>query len=422
MLCSLVRVLLFYLLVLSPVFVFADNILYTEIEKLADNSWQVSYQSAKPIKAVMFSISPDNSRIQRWQPTSADFALNYVNGREIATRKDGRTFTKVSFQLTPSYIHLPKNYAPFSPFSNGAMLLHSGRFFACSNICSGNENLWALAAKAPIGDTIIADGIAYNGKTSWWDKNDGQKIYIGQQQFIDNGSYIGIIDPKLHASVGQQLTEMLPKMMALLETSYGRLVDKPMLFASFGKTDDGSFGHQGGTLPKQVFMHWYGNHIYNKQDVSATLWFFAHEAAHMYQALQGKAMAAVDNWLHEGHAEMMAKKIMLNLVPENRDFIDAKINKARAECQKIIASSTLSEQVEQGNYRSLYQCGLYIFNTIEEHDTERTNTTEALWLNYIKHSKQIGKVETSMLLELAETSYGLSTTYSQRFQTLVGHH
>ncbi len=407
-----------FIVLLLPIIGQAQQPLFTEIEKHSNKNWTVSYQSSKPIKAVMFASSPDDSRLQRWQPSSPDFILNYVNDTEIITRKDGVSFTAVSLRLTPTYIHLPKSYAPFSPFSNGAMLVHSARFFACPNLCSGNENLWAMAVKAPPNDTIFADGRVSTGRTSWWDKNDGQKIYIGRQDTSQNASYISIVDPKLANTVGKQLHQFLPKMMSLLEKSYGALDNKPMLFASFGKTQDGNFGRQGGILPNQVFMHWYGSETYQEQDPAATLWFFAHEAAHMYQHMVGKATSPVDNWLHEGHAEMMAKKIMLQLLPQYKSFVEKKVLKAQAQCVEIIAASSLAAQIEEGNYQSLYDCGLHIFNTIEK-GYSGDDATEALWLALMAQATIDNQVKSEALLSLANNNYGLPKESVVNFRKLV---
>ena len=46
----------------------------------------------------------------------------------------------VKFTLTPTYRHLSKDYAPFSPFSDGGLLFHSGRFFACADECADSDN------------------------------------------------------------------------------------------------------------------------------------------------------------------------------------------------------------------------------------------------------------------------------------------
>ena len=397
----------------------AKDILFTEIEKHTKLGWTVSYQSNEPMKAVMFANSPDNSRLKRWLPISSEFSVNYINGREIATRKDGKPFSLVKFQLTPSYIHLPKSYAPFSPFSDGGMLVHSGRFFACPNICSGSENLWAMAIKAPVEDTIIVGSQKYLKKTSWWDKNDGQKFYIGQQQLNYNEDYISIVDAKLTQTVGKQLDTILPRMMSFLEATYGVIENKPMLFASFGETSDGSFGRQGGVLPNQVFMHWYGAATYHEQNPAATLWFFAHEAAHMYQKMAGQAVTPVDNWLHEGHAEMMAKKIMLSLVPQYQHFVEAKVAQAKANCLVIMKSSSLPEQVEAGNYQALYDCGLYIYSSIETAYPKK-NGTESLWVALMAQARNGGQLDSNELLLIAQEKYSLSKKDTDDFRRLIG--
>ncbi len=41
------------------------------------------------------------------------------------------------------------------------MLVHSGRFFACANICSHRENIWAMAVKAPRHDNIVVGRKVY---------------------------------------------------------------------------------------------------------------------------------------------------------------------------------------------------------------------------------------------------------------------
>ena len=415
------KVLAFIIFLLSTLSISAhgQNILYTEIEKNIHDEWTVTYQSSKQIQAVMFANSPDSSRLQRWRLLSTEFSFNYINGKEVISRKDGTSFTSIKLKLTPNYVHLPKNYAPFSPFSNDGMLVHSGRFFACANICSGRENIWAMAVKAPRQDNIVVDGKVYLSETSWWDKNEGQKFYIGKQVFEANIDYNGIIDPLLIGNIGKQLQETFPSMMAVLEKSYGALQHKPMLFASVSSTNDGSFGRQGGTLPNQIFMHWYGDVKHQKRDEFETLWFFAHEAAHMYQNLPGKAITPVDNWLHEGHAEMMAKKIIISLLPQYSDLVAGKVSKAEANCEVATQNSSLSEQVKAGNYQSLYDCGLYIFNMID-FTYQGDNGVEALWLEFIKQASNGHQINSNELISLAQRKYHLANTQADGFRKIVG--
>lgn len=88
----------------------------------------MTYQAKFPIEKLAFKSSQDNSRIARWTPIKDDFKILVEQGKEVVRRKDDTSFHKVSFELTPTYVNLPKDYAPFSPFSDGGMLFHSGRF------------------------------------------------------------------------------------------------------------------------------------------------------------------------------------------------------------------------------------------------------------------------------------------------------
>jgi hypothetical protein len=103
--------------------------IHSVIEKIDSIIWTVEYKASQPIERIAFKRNPDNSRISRWKPIEDNFRVFFINNEEFIGRKDGKLFTQVKLYLTPRYKHLPKDYAPFSPFSDGGMLIHSGRFF-----------------------------------------------------------------------------------------------------------------------------------------------------------------------------------------------------------------------------------------------------------------------------------------------------
>ena len=217
---------------LLSIAVSAKQVLTTNIEKLDNGQWTVEYISHKPLRSISFVTAQDNSRSERWALITEGFKLQRLNNTDIITRFDGQFFTNVKFKLTPTYTHLPKYYAPFSPFSDGGMLIHSARFFACSDLCSPLENTWYLTLTVPDGDNIVIDGELHQKKVSWWDKNDGKKVYIGQQDIVEETGFVGVIDKAITQSQGKILQQFLPSMMAWLEVRYGRLTTKPMVFAS----------------------------------------------------------------------------------------------------------------------------------------------------------------------------------------------
>jgi len=398
--------------------IFSRDLLFTEIQKSASGDWSVSYTSAVPIKSLMFAISPNDSRRTRWSPEDKVFQLNYLNGKEILTRRDNQYFNRVKFRLTPTYTHLPKHYAPFSPYSDKGMLFHSARFFACPNLCSGQENLWSLSLKVPKGEHIVLNGESHQGEISWWDKNDGRKVYVGKGAVSEYKHYIGIIDKKLPPGIREKLELLFPQMMTKLSMHYGALENKPMLFASYGHTSDGSFGRQGGTLPDQVFMHWYGPLPQQKAENEALLWFFAHEAAHMYQHLLGRARSPIDNWVHEGHADMMAKKLIQALFPQYKAYVQHRSQVAKEKCLAVAEQSSLHKEVARNNYDILYQCGLFIFDTIESFSSQ-SGVTEKLWQRYIQELAGAEQSPGELLISLAEKQFQLPQEDAAFFRQLI---
>lgn len=145
---------------------------------------------------------------------------------------------------------------------------------------------------------------------------------------------------------------------------------KPMLFASYGKTGNGNFGRQGGFLPDQVFMHWYGDNLAELQKeeifIEGTNWFFAHEAAHLYQQRTVKTYSNEDPWIHERFAEIFAKEAMLAISKEYSDYTDSVVNNAKTTCVNRLSNSTLSEAASNISFELNYSCGLMIHSLVSE--------------------------------------------------------
>ncbi|MBN8445047.1 MAG: hypothetical protein J0M22_06180, partial [Gammaproteobacteria bacterium] len=171
---------LLFIIALCPFQVLATNEVSTVLTKTDSGIWRAHFSAKKPVKQISFHRSPDSSRIKRWKATSAEFEILKINNDfEAVRRMDGKPFTEVEFGLTTSYVVLPKDYAPFSPFSDGGMLLHSGRFFACAEYCASEINQWQLTIRAPKGDNIIVGGIVHSAEVSWLDSDSGQNVYCG---------------------------------------------------------------------------------------------------------------------------------------------------------------------------------------------------------------------------------------------------
>ncbi len=160
------------------------------VVKQADLQWILSYQASEPISKLAFVRNPDNTRTERWVPVSDEFHFIYSEGQEYLLRKDGAVFSEVSVRLTPTYTHLAKDYAPFSPFSDGGVLIYTGRLFACAHTCDDNSNQWQFSLQVPDIEHILIDGQIAGDKASWTDSDNGLNVYVGSQQPLENHNIV----------------------------------------------------------------------------------------------------------------------------------------------------------------------------------------------------------------------------------------
>ena len=260
----------------------APEILVTALRGM---QWQVRYDFAQPVDKLEFKCSPDDSRGRTWLPDQG-FEIVTTDRGEVARRKDGAHFRTVRFRMSPTYSVLPKEYAPFSPFGDGGMLFHTGRFFACQDRCPDDAS-WSMYLWAATEDQIILDGKAVKAEAHWIDRDDGRAVYVGKNVPQQTDDFIAVLDATLPERIRGQLLAQLPEFMHLFSGKLGALPTRPMLYVSYDASHPKGWGRQGGVLPAQVFVHFYGGKWPAEMEKPGfpdeLAWHFAHEAAHLYQ-------------------------------------------------------------------------------------------------------------------------------------------
>lgn len=379
------------------------------LTKTQADQWLLTYTLDQPAHRLVFKRNPDQSRQQRWLPRTAGFEIQADGGQEYLARADQQAFSTVTVALTPTYTHLPKDYAPFSPYSDGGMLVHSGRWFACAEVCTEADNQWSVSVQAPAGDHILVNGQQVAGEASWLDSNAGTKVYIGKQHAVETDHVLAVIDPGLPAAMQTALAEHIPTLMAHFAHQLGGNSGiKPMLFASYANVA----GHstQGGTLDNQIFMHWNVNNldeqVKDESFTAQTMWFFAHEVAHFFQqdahhSLYGSSHEA---WIHEGHAEWLAARALPRLFPHTQAFVDNKLLAHQQQCQDGLAALPLDEAAANGRFDLYYSCGLVIYQMLAtaQHTPSAQALWFALWRDYRTQVQQGAAPGAATLLALAE--------------------
>lgn len=351
----------------------------------AKGDWTVAYTLPAPANELVFARSPDNSRAADWA-TPDGFEIVLEGGSERVRRADGRPFSEVTFGVPPRYRELPKDYAPFMPFGDGGLSFYTGRMFACGGECPDDAG-WTMSIAAA-ERSILVDGERHDARATWRDSGQGRNVYVGQAEPVVTGDVVALIDSALPQQMRSQLETQIPRFMAYFTQKLGPLGHTPTLFASYDVSPhDGRSGRQGGTLPGQVFTHFYGDAWPSRIDdpdlPGQLAWFFAHEAGHLYQH-DAWVDGDVNAWIHEGGAEAFAA---LALRAEGAgDVADAKIAGASRECAEAVAPTSVRDAIAAGRFGAAYSCGLLISLAIDgavQRASPGSDGLYAVWRDFI---------------------------------------
>lgn len=339
------------------------------------DTWRAEYALPRPAAALRFTRNPDDSRARRWR-VEEGFEIAHIDGADFLRRIDGGEFRSVSLEAPARYVQLPKDYAPFSPYSDGGLLIFSGQFHACAGPAECPDDAeWRFTVTPPPEVRLIVRGDVHDSAVTFTDGGDGMNIYAGRALPLETSHFIAVIDAGLPVHVRDALYDLLPPLMDLFTERLGALSAKPMLFASLDPNPPkgSQFSSQGGTLPNQIFIHLYGEGWREGAADNVTgfmPWFFAHEAGHLFQAVEGRpdAYSMEEAWIHEGGADAFAAFAIGKLGVAPPGYVEGRIKKALASCAKGLAAlegEALNASGAAGAFDNYYTCGLLIHIAID---------------------------------------------------------
>ena len=178
-------------------------------------------------------------------------------------------------------------------------------------MCAGNRpsggHVHDDAGHANDGRRLGRGGVKA-AQARWIDRDDGRSVYVGNSAPQQTDNFIAVLDSALPERIRNQLLAELPEFMRLFSGKLGALSTRPMLFVSYDASHPNGWGRQGGVLPSQVFIHFYGSKWPAEMEkpgfADDLAWHFAHEAAHLYQ--RHTSTSPGDDWITEGSAEAFA--------------------------------------------------------------------------------------------------------------------
>lgn len=351
------------------------------LSEVSAGQWQVVYRTSQPTADLRFVRNPDDSRGRRWHVEN-DFELVHENGADLLRRKDHGVFQTAAVTVPARYVALPKEYAPFSPFTDGATLIYSGQFHVCAETAEcPSEHGWPITVTPPPGTHLVVAGGLHESAFTFADAGDGTNIYVGKTTPLASSHFVAVIDRGLPEEVKAALYRLLPPMIDFYTTRLGQLPFKPMLFASLDPAppEHSDFNMQGGTLPGQITYHLYGEKWAQapKDKLQGLAWYFAHETGHLFQSPEssGAPYPMAESWIHEGGAEAFAALTVSKFGGLSCGHVEQRIESAITECAaglQALAGRPLDASADAGAFQNYYTCGLVIHLAI---DTEIKRTS-----------------------------------------------
>lgn len=333
------------------------------------------YSALEPVSALEFRRVAGPARSEDWN-VPPEFLLrhNAEDGTDRLFRLDGAPFGRVSVSMPARYRVLPKEYAPFSPFSDGGLLLHTGRLQVCEETCPEDDSTWSqrMSLSGWQGAHVIEGGSVHaNGTAQWIDTRNGKNIYVGSATPIETDEVVGVVDPALPDLIKSSLDDLLPLLIKSYAEKFGHLDAKPELFVSMEPPPDLPPGSvrksaQGGTLPGQIFMHLSGNfwlfptEEWSAEDRRFIPVFFAHEVAHLYQRLEDLDIDLNEAWIHEGGADALALAMLHELDVLSLQDIDAEVEARLQSCASGLETLSMLEFSDLERFDLHYACGMAV--------------------------------------------------------------
>lgn len=340
-------------------------------------SWTAELRFREPAPAWVFVRSPLTEgerrpwRPQSWTVETPGVRLERRGFYDALVAADGaRVPPVVRIRFTPFGRRVQGDYDPALVFSDGAVALYSEQFDAfpmadASRIAALPAVL--ATARVPYSATRISlsdrgGPVLFEGRrvpeAVIQDDGDGTYVLFGNATSVTTDALALVVDPQLPERLREALTSAPPAMME----RYARLLGphagpRPTIMASWAGPTPGRTSQGGSVLPGLVVMRFEGEGVLQTTPRARhqTLWFIAHEAAHFWLGQTVRYDNALDSWITEGGADLLAFRAIAAVDPT----YDARqgLQSAIEECAALSAGRGVSRAAERNEHRAFYSCG-----------------------------------------------------------------
>lgn len=341
------------------------------LEEAENGRFTVSFTFREPQTALVFGQAGDGYRAGDWQSETAGVRVERI-GRVDALIFE-RPGTEASFTFTPFTENLPKAYTPFLDFTGDDWGVLTGQFrlleaesrdaIAAFDGSTGDWQGKALSMDVAFTDDrpVYYGGQRYQEGLIIRPKGDGTYAYIGDARPAEGASFVGFIDRALPPWIAGSFDEDLGTIFRTLSDGWGfELPDKAMILFAFKGLEQDGFSMTGGAFEGLLALEVQGSALKTADDAirNYLLWFFSHEAAHLYQQVgEVQSFNTDDGWIHEGAANTMSYAVVAKISSDPDAFLLESYQSAWTNCLETLRTGPLDEASKRGQFAGHYACG-----------------------------------------------------------------
>jgi hypothetical protein len=323
-------------------------------------------------------------RPQSWQIETPGVRLERHGFYDALVAADGGLLPdRIRIRFTPFPDRVAGDYDPALVFTDGSVALYSEQFdaFPAANVAMV-ERLPADISSADIVYSATrvtfrdaAGPILYGGRrvssTTIETDEDGGYVLFGPARPIVTPAMALVIDPALpqwiHDSIAAATPGILDRYAAALGPAPG---PKPTIMVSWVGPTAGRRSMGGGTLAGLIVMRFEGEGMLAGSPAAqhSNLWFIAHESAHFWLGQAVHYGTALDSWITEGGADLLAFRAVAAADPSYD--ARAELQKAVDDCARLSAGRGIATALERNEHRAYYACGA-VFALVAEAASHR---------------------------------------------------
>lgn len=282
------------------------------------STWRATWHLAEPVRELRFT-RPSRFRDGVFEVLTPGFILAADDDAEVL-RTAGAPAREVSVRFPEHDLPFAKDYDFFRRFTDGSVAIYTGHLLATTDTAGGSCTACEVRTfhiAAPGGAHVVAGGLVARDTARWTDATgSGTYAYVGTILPVEAVGVIAVVDPGLPAWVDTRWRTLLPAIFARYRE---RLGEPPAgrTTVLFDYRPAGATGHDygGGVLPGVIQLGIQGR-AWQAESHDALVRitrFLAHEASHAWNAGLAQPAADAAPWIHEGAADALAERMLLEL-------------------------------------------------------------------------------------------------------------